>query len=154
MIEKIQDILIQRGQTLSVAESCTGGSLSAMITKIPGCSVYFLGGVISYSNQLKIKLLNVDPRILDKVGAVSKEVAMQMAEGVLQLTGSHFSIAVSGIVGPSGGTREKPVGTIWGAIASHHSGTEAWKFELQGSRAEIIEQTCHLILNKFLGKLN
>lgn len=146
---QIQHYFIANGLTLSVAESCTGGALSTQLTRIPGCSNYYLGGVIAYSNALKMGLLHVDPLILSENGAVSGPVAAEMARGVLQLSGSDYSIAVTGIAGPEGGSDSKPVGTIWGAIAKRSAPPLIWKLALQkGARQTIIEQSVGIVLSR------
>ncbi len=110
-------LLLERGQKLSVAESCTGGYISHLITLIAGSSAFYEGGITSYSNELKEKLLNVSPDILKEHGAVSEPVVCQMAEGVRKALGTGYSVATSGIAGPGGGTEDKPVGTVWIAVA-------------------------------------
>lgn len=152
-IENLQKLMISNGLKLSVAESCTGGNLSAMITGISGSSKYFLGGIVAYSNELKKKLLGVDPLTLEREGAVSEAVVIQMAEGMIKLTKSDYAIAVSGIAGPEGGTKEKPVGTIFGAITKRGDKTDVWKFNFKGTRLEIIEQTCLNMLAKLFEKV-
>jgi nicotinamide-nucleotide amidase len=111
-------LLKEHGFTVSVAESCTGGSLGARITSVPGASAYFKGGVIAYSNEIKTSQLNVSPYTLMISGAVSQMVVEQMADGVRIRYGSDFSVSVSGVAGPDGGNSEKPVGTTWIAVAS------------------------------------
>lgn len=111
-------LLREKKATLSAAESCTGGRISQMITSIPGSSDYFRGSVIAYHNSIKSSLLGVNPETLDKYGAVSEEVAAQMAEGVRKATGTDFSVAVTGIAGPGGGTPLKPVGTVCIGVSS------------------------------------
>lgn len=106
------NILQEQGLQLSVAESCTGGLAQKMITDVPGASEYFLGGVVSYSNSLKQSLLDVNPKTLLEQGAVSEQCAQEMALGIKNLTKSHVGISVTGVAGPDGGTREKPVGTV------------------------------------------
>lgn len=113
--------------TVASAESCTGGNISAMITARPGASAYYLGGVTAYSNEVKISALGVKREALEKYGAVSKEVALQMAEGVRRLTGADWGVSTTGIAGPSGGSAEKPVGTVWIAV-SGRCGAKAEKF--------------------------
>lgn len=113
--------------TVAAAESCTGGNISAMITARPGASDYYLGGVTAYSNEVKISALGVKREALEKYGAVSKEVALQMAEGVRRLTGADWGVSTTGIAGPSGGSAEKPVGTVWIAV-SGRCGAKAEKF--------------------------
>ncbi len=114
----IGNMLNDKKKTLAVAESCTGGWLSAMITSVPGSSAYFKGGVVSYSNDIKISELNVSPQTLMINGAVSQPVVEQMADGVRQRYATDFAIAISGIAGPGGGSDEKPVGTTWIAVAT------------------------------------
>ena len=104
-------------ETISVAESCTGGHLSELITSVPGCSRYYNGSVTSYSNQVKINVLGVNPETIANFGAVSRECAEEMARGVLNLMDTDYSIATTGIAGPDGGSTEKPVGTCWIAVA-------------------------------------
>lgn len=111
-------MLTEHGATLSVAESCTGGALAAMLTAISGASKYFAGGVIAYSNDVKTGLLGVNEKTLAKHGAVSREVAEEMAQGVRNATGTTYSIAATGISGPDGGSEDKPVGTVWIAVAT------------------------------------
>ena len=109
----VGDGLRQRGLTLAVAESCTGGLLSKRITDIPGCSDYYLGGVCSYANSVKMNVLGVKKETLDTVGAVSPEVAEQMAEGVARALGADVGVGTTGIAGPGGGTDDKPVGLVY-----------------------------------------
>ena len=109
----VGDGLRQRGLTLAVAESCTGGLLSKRITDIPGCSDYYLGGVCSYANEVKMNVLGVKKETLDTVGAVSPEVAEQMAEGVAKALGADVGVGITGVAGPGGGTEEKPVGLVY-----------------------------------------
>ncbi|MDX1586568.1 MAG: competence/damage-inducible protein A [Balneolaceae bacterium] len=111
--EALGDLLRNRELTLAIAESCTGGHIANSVTDIAGSSDYFLGGMVSYSNRAKVELLNVREDDLDKFGAVSKEVAMQMAQGVASRFNADYGISTTGIAGPGGGTEEKPVGTVW-----------------------------------------
>ncbi len=106
------------GKTLAVAESCTGGLLGGAITSILGSSLYFPGGVVAYGNFAKISLLGVPPDLIAARGAVSREVALAMAEGVLSLFRADLAIAVTGVAGPGGGSRGKPVGTVWVAVVA------------------------------------
>src|SRR5438132_195697 len=110
-------LLLSTGQTLAVAESCTGGLLGSRLTDVPGSSEYFLGGVIAYHDSLKTSLLNVPSEIIEQHGAVSAECALAMARGVRRLTGASIGISITGIAGPSGGTEAKPVGTVFIGIA-------------------------------------
>jgi nicotinamide-nucleotide amidase len=111
--EALGRLLKERNQTLSTAESCTGGYVAHLITTIPGSSAYFRGSVIAYDNQVKKKILGVDPEILSSAGAVSEETVRAMVSGVLRSIETDFAIATSGILGPGGGTEKKPVGTVW-----------------------------------------
>jgi nicotinamide-nucleotide amidase len=111
--EVIGKILIARNQTLSTAESCTGGYVAHLITSIPGSSGYFRGSVVAYDNEVKKKLLGVDPAILSTAGAVSEETVRAMVSGALKNMQTDFAIATSGIMGPGGGSEKKPVGTVW-----------------------------------------
>ncbi len=113
----ILDFMEEKGLTLSVAESCTGGFLSHLLTKHAGSSAVFLGGGVTYSNELKIKILDVSADALNEYGAVSEEVVKEMACGSINKFNSNYSVAISGIAGPGGGTEEKPVGTVWIAVA-------------------------------------
>ena len=113
-------LLRERGETVAVAESCTGGGLGALLTDQPGSSDYFWGGVIAYYNQVKIKLLGVDPEIIEYCGAVSEATAEAMALGVKERLGTDWGIAITGIAGPGGGTEEKPIGTVYVGLADPH----------------------------------
>lgn len=115
--EKIGECLKDKGMTLSTAESCTGGGIAALITSVPGSSSYFKGGIVAYSNEVKMNLLHVSPQTLEKHGAVSRETVIEMAKGAMEALKTECAVATSGIAGPGGGTLEKPVGTIWMAVA-------------------------------------
>ena len=105
------------GVTIACAESCTGGNIAHIITSIAGSSAYFLGAIVSYSNEVKKHVLGVNAQDLEKFGAVSEAVALQMAQGARKITGADYAVSTTGIAGPDGGTKEKPVGTIWMAVA-------------------------------------
>jgi nicotinamide-nucleotide amidase len=120
MEEIIGVMLREKGETLATAESCTGGYIAHKITEIPGSSDYFLGSVVAYSNEIKRDVLGVSEKDLEDYGAVSEPVIRQMAEGVRRKFGADYALATSGIAGPGGGTPEKPVGTIWIALATPH----------------------------------
>ncbi len=109
-------LLTAHHQTLSLAESCTGGYIAHLITQTPGCSAWFRGSVTAYANDLKTSILGVSPATLDHHGAVSRETALGMAQGIRTQTGSDFALATTGIAGPDGGSPEKPVGTVWIAV--------------------------------------
>ncbi len=112
----VGDLLISKNKTLACAESCTGGLIANLITDVPGASAYFIEGLVTYANQAKIDLLKVDPQIIEQQGAVSEPVALIMAQEVRRRAKSDFGIATTGIAGPSGGTQEKPVGTVYIAV--------------------------------------
>ena len=126
-------LLVQRGKTISTAESCTGGRLAAALNAQSGSSAYYMGSVVAYDNSVKTNLLGVSPEILSVDGAVSESTVRQMAEGVRSLIGTDYAIATSGIAGPTGGTADKPVGTVWIAWATP-SGTEAQCFHFGAAR--------------------
>lgn len=130
--------------TLAVAESCTGGMLGERITSIPGSSDVFLGGVIAYHNEVKRTLLGVRSEAIERSGAVSEEVVLQMASGVRERLGADVGVAVTGIAGPGGGTPEKPVGLVW--IAVHASEVKARRFHVGGDRAEIRQRAAQAAL--------
>lgn len=110
--KKLLGLLCEKNITFSAAESCTGGLVLEMLTSLPGASSVILGGVVSYSNSVKENVLGVPSETLERFGAVSRECALEMAEGVRRITGSDISVSVTGIAGPDGGTPEKPVGTV------------------------------------------
>ena len=114
----VHRILSERGLTLATAESCTGGNIAASFTSMAGASAYFLTGIVAYSNAAKSNSLGVDSATIERHGAVSREVVEQMAEGARRISGADYAIATSGIAGPSGGSVEKPVGTVWMAVAT------------------------------------
>jgi len=118
LAEVVGQLLLESGQTLAVAESCTGGGLGAAITAVPGSSAYFRGGVIAYDNQVKIGLLGVNPDDLGAYGAVSDRIAEQMATGIQQKLNTDWALSITGIAGPGGGTAEKPVGLVYIGLAS------------------------------------
>ncbi len=111
-------ILLEKGLHLATAESCTGGSIASKIVEIPGSSAYFKGGIVAYSNEVKMKTLGVSPDTLKNHGAVSEQTVKEMVKGTISHVGADIAIAVSGIAGPTGGSAEKPVGTIWVAVGS------------------------------------
>ena len=131
---------------MSVAESCTGGLLASKITEVAGSSEWFSGGVVSYSNELKQKLLAVDNGLIAEYGAVSVPVARAMVIGVAHCTASQVAVSVTGIAGPTGGTEDKPVGTVFFGIFVNNTVTEH-HFTFSGSRREIQEITAQTALD-------
>ncbi|GHT39010.1 hypothetical protein AGMMS49965_03900 [Bacteroidia bacterium] len=137
----IDKLLKERGLTLSVAESCTGGRLASLFTAIPGCSQYFKGGVVSYANEAKIHILGVNAADIAAHGAVSQPVVEQMARGAQRIFVTDCAIATSGIAGPDGGTPDKPVGTVRIAAACNDR-LQSTVFHFEGERAENIVAAC------------
>jgi nicotinamide-nucleotide amidase len=146
-IEKSIGKILNKSETsLSVAESCTGGYLSHLLTSIPGSSAYFMGGVVSYSNEAKMDVLKVKQETLTKFGAVSEQTVIEMAEGVRNVMKTTYGIATSGIAGPDGGTDEKPVGTVWLAVTDGKQ-TLTKKLSLGKIRIVNIEYSAKAALN-------
>ncbi len=143
--EVVGNQLAGLGKKLAVAESCTGGYISHLVTSIPGSSGYYKGGITAYANETKINLLNVKQDTLDRAGAVSKEVATEMVLGVKDALGADYAIATTGIAGPDGGTEEKPVGTVWIAVAGQEK-LVATKFVFMKNRERNILRTSHTAL--------
>ena len=138
--------LRQCGLTVATAESCTGGMLGSALTQLAGSSAFFLGGVMAYANEVKEKLLGVKTATLARVGAVSPEVACQMAEGVRTRTGADIALATTGIAGPEGGTPDKPVGLVYIGLAGD-KGVEAQRFQFYGGRESVRQLTVNAALD-------
>ena len=136
---QIHDILIKRGKSLAIAESCTGGMIASKFTAMAGASNYLLGGVVAYSNDVKCNILGVNRDDIECFGAVSEVVALEMAEGVRRITGADYAIATTGIAGPGGGSKHKPVGTVWMAIATPN-GSRAMMRNSGTDRGQIISR--------------
>lgn len=142
----IADLLTKNKKTLAVAESCTGGLISNLVTNVPGSSLYFLGGIVAYSNQAKVDLLKVPENIIQAEGAVSRGCAVSMAKNVRMLLHADLGIGVSGIAGPAGGSENKPIGSVYIAV------TDGMKvicklFKFEGERPEIKEKAGKTALN-------
>ncbi len=144
--------LISRGETLAIAESCTGGAVASRFTLQPGASQYLIGGVIAYSNSIKSEVLGVKSETLERYGAVSEETAAEMAEGVRQLSGATYGVATTGIAGPDGGTADKPVGTVCFAIATPSETITAKKI-FTTLREQNIEYASSYIIGMLRSKL-
>lgn len=138
--EEIGKLLIANNLSLSTAESCTGGGVAALITSVPGSSGYFKGGIVAYDNEVKKNLLGVSPETLSAYGAVSRETVIEMAKGAMNRLKTDCAIATSGIAGPGGGTLEKPVGTVWIAVA-YKNEIVTMKLEGDDGRAGNVEKT-------------
>jgi nicotinamide-nucleotide amidase len=139
-------MLVELNQTLAVAESCTGGNMAHFLTSNPGSSAYFKGGVVAYSNEIKNKLLNVPVDVIEAFGAVSQQVAEAMATGARKALDADFAVATTGIAGPDGGTEEKPVGTVWIAVAGP-SGVKSKMYIFKHNRERNIIRSTHTALN-------
>ncbi len=146
--EVVGKILLKKKATISTAESCTGGFLAHLITSVPGASRYFYGSVISYDNSIKMGMLGVGKKILDTYGAVSEQCVREMAEGVKKKLKTSYSIATSGIAGPGGGTKEKPLGTLWIAV-SGPNGTVTTTKTFRNTRAVNIKRFASSALDFF-----
>ena len=140
-----------RGLSLSLAESCTGGMISAALTGIPGASDIFWGSAVTYINSAKENILGVSPSTLEKHGAVSEECAREMAEGSRRIYGADIAMSVTGIAGPGGGSDEKPVGTVWFGFSSE-KGTEAVCCRFDGGRDDIRRRTTERVLSCLIEK--
>lgn len=134
LVRVVTDLLRARSETVSVVESCTGGLLGEMLTRLPGSSDVFIGGLLTYSNGLKSELAGVSATLIETHGAVSRTVALAMASGGRDRTGANHTLAVTGVAGPSGGSPEKPVGTVWIALASPDGQDQARRFCFMGGR--------------------
>jgi len=148
----IGDHLRNKGWTLSIAESCTGGLISDRITDVSGSSDYFEGGMVTYSNKSKAKHLRIPLEYIKRYGAVSPQVAKKMAQGVRKAFNTTFGLSTTGVAGPTGGTKRSPVGRVFIGIAS---GRRTWvkKLDLKGSRREIKEKATEKALQFFYGKI-
>ena len=137
--DKLVEMLKAQGLTCATAESCTGGGIGSAITSVPGSSDVFAGGVVSYSNAVKRDVLGVSQESLDRYGAVSSEVACEMASGVRRLLKTDLAVSVTGIAGPGGGSAEKPVGLVWFGVSTA-TGTRTERAIFAGDRASVRRQ--------------
>ena len=151
--ELVAHTMEKRGKTLATAESCTGGAIAQQLTALAGASTYYRGGVVAYSNEVKEAALGVKHSTLETHGAVSEETVKEMVEGVRERLGADYAVATTGIAGPSGGTPEKPVGTVWIAVASEkETVTKLLKFG--DRRAQTIERTCNAVFSELIRMAN
>jgi nicotinamide-nucleotide amidase len=148
----LASLLLQQGRKLATAESCTGGLIAAACTDLPGSSDWFERGFVSYSNEAKTSMLGVDGQLVARHGAVSEAVARAMAEGALQHALAQVSLAVTGIAGPTGGSADKPVGTVWFAWALP-SGVHSERQHFAGDRAAVRAATVRHALDRLLSLL-
>ena len=148
MEEVVGQLLLHKQLTLALAESCTGGLISHRITRVAGSSAYFLGGATTYSNAEKIRALGVSPATLERVGAVSQETALEMSQGIRQRSGADIGLSVTGVAGPSGGTPDKPVGTVWVSICENNfHQAKLLNLMVLTDRERIVQGTAQAALN-------
>ena len=153
--QELSEILVVNGLTISVAESCTGGSLSNAFTSIPGASSYFDCGYITYSNQSKVEMLGVDIQTINTYGSVSEQVALEMVIGVVTKSHSDVAVSITGVAGPAGGTPEKPVGMVcfgfsYGFLRYSSKKTFTTTVKFSGDRARIVSQSVSAVLDQLL----
>lgn len=153
LLRKIGDQALLRAWVIVTAESCTGGGVAKALTEIEGSSLWFECGLVTYSNEMKQKLLRVRPETLDTYGAVSEQTVKEMARGALLQSGAELSVAISGIAGPGGGSEEKPVGTVWFAWAANEGGVESACHLFDGDRVAVREQAIDIALEGLLRQL-
>lgn len=144
--EAIAQLLLRKNKTIATAESCTGGYIAHLLTAIPGASRYFYGSIVSYDNSVKENVLNVKEETIKTYGAVSEETVIEMAKNVLEIINVDYAIAVSGILGPDGGSPDKPVGTVWIAVANKTI-TKTQKFSFRYNREKNMEATANNAFN-------
>ena len=149
ILNKVSQLLKNKGLTIATAESCTGGLIAHTLTNIPGSSEYFERGVVSYSNKSKIELLNVPEDTIERYGAVSRQTAKAMALGIKNIANTDIGLATTGIAGPTGGTPEKPVGLVYIAIATAED-VDVKKFVFKKDRLGNKESTCNAALRLLL----
>ena len=154
LVERVAHLLQAREATVATAESCTGGWIAKALTDRPGSSDWFGYGIVTYSNEAKETLLGLAPELIEMHGAVSSEVATQMAVGVRAISDADVSVAVSGVAGPDGGTDDKPVGTVWLAWKGPGSRAATQLAEFDGDRDSIRRQTVVAALNGILRQLS
>ena len=154
LVGELGALLLDRGETLALAESCTGGWVGQAITGLPGSSGWFDAGFVTYSNDAKMRLLGVRPQTLEEFGAVSAETAVEMATGALERARTHWSLAVTGIAGPTGGTAARPVGTVLFAWAGRNGLREAETMRFDGDRRAVRMQSVAHALAGLLNRVN
>jgi nicotinamide-nucleotide amidase len=155
--KQVADLLVEQGRTIATAESCTGGLMASRLTEFPGSSAYALGGIVAYANEAKVRLVGVDPEVIASQGAVSEEVADQLADGACERMGADVGIGITGIAGPEGGTPDKPVGTVCFSVALPSQGRRLTRrIVLPGSRYDVRDRSTtvamHLVRRLLLGE--
>lgn len=151
--QPVGSLLKQKGLTISAAESCTGGALLSALTDVPGSSAYVIGGVVAYSNRIKINQLGVNESDIEKYGAVSESVALQMAKNIAKLMKTDIGVSTTGIAGPGGGSNEKPVGMVWMGFWSEKKHF-AIKANFDGDRLAVKKQTVEKVLEIVLSTVS
>ncbi len=151
--EQLAEIFLKTSNKLVTAESCTGGGLAEILTRLPGSSAWFERGFITYSNESKQEILSVPIETLDQFGAVSEETASAMAKGALENSRADYSVAITGIAGPDGGTEDKPVGTVCFAWYSKNGDSSSTLICFDGDRLKIRQQACRLAMQGLIDLL-
>ncbi|RME35176.1 MAG: CinA family protein [Gammaproteobacteria bacterium] len=151
LAERLGRLLLERHALLATAESCTGGGLAKAVTEVPGSSGWFDRGFVTYSNRAKMEMLGVAAATLERHGAVSEAVALEMAAGALRHSAARLSVAITGIAGPGGGTPDKPVGTVWIAWAGEGDPV-ARRFRFGGDRSGVREQAVRAALEGLVAR--
>ena len=144
--EAIHNAFVEKGKTLALAESCSGGAMAACLTALPNVSKYFLGSIVSYGNEMKEGILGVSEHTLMKYGAVSRQTVNEMLNGLFEYTTADYAVAVTGLAGPGGGTEEKPVGTVCIAIGQREEVSDSGVIHAQGPRSLVVAYTVNTAL--------
>ena len=152
LLNNLQQLCIEKGVSIAVAESCTAGLIASKLTTVSGSSSYFKGGIVAYQNEIKVKILGVSQLIIDEKTEVSAEVVKQMTKSVLEKFDADFAIATSGYAGPTGGTNKNPIGTVFIAIASVE-GVVVSRFVFSGDRQSIVNQASVTALDLLYTKI-
>ncbi len=153
LVKALAQKAISKELRVATAESCTGGGIAYAITELEGSSAWFEGGIVSYSNSVKTELLGVKQSTLDQVGAVSEAVALEMVNAIQLKTNAEICVSVTGIAGPSGGTKSKPVGTVWIAWKNRSESPQAELFLFSGNRFEVREKAILEALNGLISRV-
>ena len=152
LLNNLQQLCIEKGVSVAVAESCTAGLIASKLTSLPGSSSFIKGGVVAYQNEIKTKILGVSQSIIDEKTEVSAEVVKQMAKSVMEKFDGDFAIATSGYAGPAGGTNKNPIGTVFIAITSV-AGVVVSRFIFSGNRQSIVNQASEIALDLLYTKI-
>ena len=145
--DAIRALFLKNKKKIIFGESCSGGALASKITKLQDASMYFLGSIVSYSNEMKMKILKVSEKTLKEKGAVSKETIKEMLDGLFQISKADYAVAISGIAGPCGGSKEKPVGTVYIGVGKKGKSYDIGKIQAPLEREAVIEYSCNFALS-------